>query len=468
VLTARDVSGQTGQSPAVRFKLPARDFKNGLARAIADLRRRLAMHFETPVEAADDLDALLQTGKGFSGHSGLFLNTAAAGALLRYNPSPEGVAEAQSRLWIIALALDGALPEASQAALDEARSALRHALQERKEGKISADELARQMQRLRQALQQRLQDMAQQAMKEGKLPRFDPTLQHFTAPALDRLMKQMEQAAREGRTADAQQKLEALERLLDKLKNARILSPQEAEQARQAAKEGRKQTGAVQDMVQREAGLMDRAESRAPRPSALPPEFAQGDQPPPPMNPDEMEANEESREADAATQRALHQALDALKSAFGEGHKVPRSLDDASHDMEGATQALTQGEEPAARSAEAKAIDDLRKGGQQMAKDMQSGSEMAIVPGAGQPGDSGDEFGMEPGGQDDDTQRDPLGRPLRQGTGGRAADDNSVHVPDEMEQGRSRAIQDELRRRGADRERPKRELDYIDRLLKTY
>jgi hypothetical protein len=205
-------------------------------------------------------------------------------------------------------------------------------------------------------------------------------------------------------------------------------------------------------MVQREAGLMDRAESRAPRPSALPPEFAQGDQPPPPMNPDEMEANEESREADAATQRALHQALDALKSAFGEGHKVPRSLDDASHDMEGATQALTQGEEPAARSAEAKAIDDLRKGGQQMAKDMQSGSEMAIVPGAGQP----------------DTQRDPLGRPLRQGTGGRAADDNSVHVPDEMEQGRSRAIQDELRRRGADRERPKRELDYIDRLLKTY
>ena len=64
-LTARDVSGQTGQSDPVRFKLPARDFHNGLARAIADIRRRLAMHFETPLEAADDIDALLQTGKGF-------------------------------------------------------------------------------------------------------------------------------------------------------------------------------------------------------------------------------------------------------------------------------------------------------------------------------------------------------------------------------------------------------------------
>jgi hypothetical protein len=280
----------------------------------------------------------------------------------------------------------------------------------------------------------------------------------------------MEQAAREGRTADAQQKLEELERLLDKLKNARVLSPQEAEQARQAAREGKKQSGAVKDMVQREAGLMDRAETRAPRPSALPPEYsAQGDDgPPPPVNPDELEANEESREADATTQRALHQALDALKGAFGAGHKVPRSLDDASHDMQAATDALSKGQEQAARQAEAKTIDDLRKGGKDMNQQMQSsGNEMAIIPGAGEPGDSGDEFGMDPGGQDA-TQRDPLGRPLRQGVGGRATDDNSVHVPDEREPVRSRAIQEELRRRGADRQRPKQELDYIDRLLKTY
>ena len=473
-LTARDVSGQTGRSEPQKFKLPARVFKNGLARAIVDIRRRLALHFETPVEAGDDVEALLQTGQGasqgFAGHSGVFLNAAAAGALLRFNPTPSGVAEAQQRLWIVALALDGALPEASQAALDEARSALRRALQERKEGKISADELARQMQKLRQALAQRLQDMAKQAMKDGKLPRFDPNAQRFAAPQLDKLIKQMEQAAREGRTADAQQKLEELERLLDKLKNARILSPQEAEQARQAAKAGKQQSAAVQDMVQREAGLMDRAESRAPRPSALPPEYSmQGDEaPPPPVNPDELEANEESREADSTTQRALHQALDALKGAFGAGHKVPRSLDDASHDMQAANDALTRGQEPAARQAEAKTIDDLRKGGQDMAKQMQpSGGQMAIIPGAGEPGDSGDEFGMDSNGQDD-AQRDPLGRPLRQGVGGRATDDNSVHVPDEMEQGRSRAIQEELRRRGADRERPKRELDYIDRLLKTY
>jgi hypothetical protein len=48
------------------------------------------------------------------------------------------------------------------------------------------------------------------------------------------------------------------------------------------------------------------------------------------------------------------------------------------------------------------------------------------------------------------------------------ADDPTLRVPDEMERGRSRAIQEELRRRGANRERPQEELDYIGRLLKPF
>ena len=43
-----------------------------------------------------------------------------------------------------------------------------------------------------------------------------------------------------------------------------------------------------------------------------------------------------------------------------------------------------------------------------------------------------------------------------------------MHVPDQMEQARGRDIQQELRRRGADRTRPTEELNYIDRLLKPF
>ena len=60
-----------------------------------------------------------------------------------------------------------------------------------------------------------------------------------------------------------------------------------------------------------------------------------------------------------------------------------------------------------------------------------------------------------------------MGRPLQQGTSG-TDESGDVRVPDQMEQARTRAIQDELRRRGAERTRPQPELDYIDRLLKPF
>ena len=70
-------------------------------------------------------------------------------------------------------------------------------------------------------------------------------------------------------------------------------------------------------------------------------------------------------------------------------------------------------------------------------------------------------------------RRDPLGRQLPQDTDGReqgidGAGLGTQPVPTEMEQARARALQEELRRRGADRTRPQPELDYIDRLLKSF
>jgi hypothetical protein len=344
--------------------------------------------------------------------------------------------------------------------------ALQRAMEQNRQGKLSADELTKQIEKLREALSQRLNDMARQAMHDGKLPKFDPEQQHLSVPSIDRMIQAMEKAMREGRTADAEQRMQQLEKMLQQLGKAKILSPQEARQAEQAEREARARSNAVQDSIQREAGLMDRAQARAPR-AAPSPYQMQGMFPPPPPDPDELEAQEESRSQDAATQRALRQVVEALKGALrNAGGQVPQGLQDAGTDMQVATDALTQGEEPSARAAEAKAIDDLRKGGQQMQRQREENSQMAIVPGARQQGEQDEEDGMEGG--DEDGQHDPLGRPLKQGVGGRAADDNSVHVPDQREELRSHEIQEELRRRGADRQRRQEELDYINRLLKPF
>jgi len=61
---------------------------------------------------------------------------------------------------------------------------------------------------------------------------------------------------------------------------------------------------------------------------------------------------------------------------------------------------------------------------------------------------------------------DPLGRPA-----GPTEDPDlglSVTVPDQGEVERAQRIMDELRRRSGERQRPKIELDYLDRLLERF
>ena len=62
-------------------------------------------------------------------------------------------------------------------------------------------------------------------------------------------------------------------------------------------------------------------------------------------------------------------------------------------------------------------------------------------------------------------EEDPLGR-MQGGHGPMTG--NSVKVPDQSALDRARAILKELRRRAAERGRSQEELDYIDRLLRSF
>ena len=517
-LVGRDVSGQQGAGAPLDFILPARVFHHPLARAIVDLRRRLALHPESAAEAAADIAALAEAPFGPNDPSGLSpsgvtLNLAAAAALLTASPFPgtDAVAQAQARLWTLALALDGALPDAAARALAEARERLRDAMEDRANGRLSQKELSQRLDELRQALDKRLDEIGKQAVQRGAIEKFDPSRQHVSSSALDKMMRAMEQAAREGRMDDAKQAMAQLEKMLDQLKNAHIMSKQEMQQRQEQARRGRQIMGAVQDLVRRETGLLDHAQQRTPAQSpALPPQFhgfpfpplggtdeppddpssgtdqpppsaAVPDQPPPDQAPHEQgqadpqappSSPRQQQSADARTQRALHRALGALSQGFAEsGGQPPRSLDDAGHAMDDAAQALDSHQDAQARDGIGRAIAALQQGGQSMSHQMSAGAagqmQLSLQPG-GQSGEGGNGQDGEDGPDDGHggRRKDPFGRQVD--GNGATADDPSLRVPDQMEQGRSRAIQDELRRRGADRQRPQGELDYIDRLLKPF
>jgi len=232
--------------------------------------------------------------------------------------------------------------------------------------------------------------------------------------------------------------------------------------------------GAVQDMVGREGGLLDHTEGRADqanRPQRIEPVPGDAD-------------SAAQRPMDQRVQQALRRALGEMMQQFGDlTGEVPPSLGEADMAMRESGTDLGAGDDKGAAGAEQRAIEALQKGAREMGRAL--AKQFGRGRQDGDPGE-GDGFGAEgpmgmmmpdsrgegsggaplpaPPSRADSRGRDPLGR-TNQGNG---VDSGDVRVPEEAERQRSQAIQEELRKRGAERERPRRELDYIDRLLRQF
>ena len=579
VLVGRDGQGLAGRSEVARFTLPERAFQNPLARALIAARRRLTLDPEHRDPVIADIQALEDApavGNGF----GTFLALSSIASLLSQEDGPaDAVAQAQSRMWEMALALDAGAVERTARVVEQAREQVRQQLDEmRRDPAKQADpkqqaELTARVEAMQQAIRQHLQAMLEQARKDGTLQPKDQAAQQRDARDLDRMLREMEDAARQGRMEDAERKLDQLQKQMQALDDAAKQSSQQAQDGKGGKSGGkedseRAQTArdAVQDLLKREGGLLDHVQGRdqgraqgrqgepAPErkdardgatpqpgrpgqdtgapggepgqqagqdgspgvaPLAVPPGLAGQDgtagaggrgQPPhdqaqrqpgrPQGRPDAPPAQAAAppspspptspptspRDAEGRVQRAMRRALGELMQQFGDSAgSVPRSLGDADQAMQQAEDALRAGQDDAAREAEQRAVADLRKGGQEMGQAMQRQFGLSESK-EGQDGQQGDGKGEEsqegdgeggtgdrPGkpGRAKRAQRDPLGR-LTQDGGHGISDGDDVHVPDQAEQARSRDIQDELRRRGADRARPQDELDYIGRLLKPF
>ncbi len=207
---------------------------------------------------------------------------------------------------------------------------------------------------------------------------------------------------------------------------------------------------------------------------------------PAPQDPPVVAAGQQ-RQGDARTQQALRRVLGILMQQYGElTGKVPQSLNDADLAMRDALQALDAGNDSAAAASIRKAIEALQQGGRSMGQQLarQFGREQGQDDEDDEEDDedgNGDRDGQRTGqahrhGPHDgrpaarraDDRRDPLGRRLHEDGTGQSLDESGVRVPDEMEQARSHAIQEELRRREAEKTRPQPELDYIERLLRQF
>ncbi len=478
-LIARNAPGLTGDSGPAEFVLPERNFTNPVARALIGARRGLSVHPEDRDSAVGVLDSLLQAPQAFGTDFGAYANLGAIYYLLEFDRSPGAIDQAQQQMWQLALHMEEGLTDRTARELEEARQAANDALDraQKDPSQVNRDELEKRLAELQNAIQHHLQALLDQLRRSPDEMPFDPNAMQLDARQMQRLADRAREAAQQGKMDEARQRMAELDRMLDELRNARTRESAEAARNAQRRARGRQQMSVVQDMIARQGGLLDHAQRRANDHPRLG-DFGQS-----PTQPADPHA---AQDADRRVQGALRRALGELMQRFGDlTGKIPPSLSEADTAMRGAGQALADGQDKAAGEDEQAAIEALQKGGRQM------GQTMAQQYGRGQGGEDGNPqdgegddgmfgLGLQDGHGDDDgrgtlpgspyqpdSRRDPFGRRYGQGSSG-IDESSTTEVPEQREKQRTQAIEEELRRRGADRTRPQYELDYINRLLQQF
>jgi uncharacterized protein (TIGR02302 family) len=368
--------------------------------------------------------------------------------------------------------------DASKAERDlrAAEQALREALQRG----ASDEEIRKLMQQLREAANRFMSQMARNAP-----PDSNPEDRNLQAQDLDKMMDQMEDAARNGSREDAQAMLDQMQEMFENMRSAQDGQESPGE------REMRKQIGELEKLLRDQQALRDdtfrsdqkdRARKRARRNQSSPDQDLQGqqDQNQDGSSPDQSDSGsdqDDKQDQDQADkgqpqlgdrQQQLRDRLAELQRKLKSlGMKGEKGFDDAQGHMKEAEGDLKsgqgksgksgQGGKGAAVEAQGRALEALRDGAQGLQKQMEGqgegkgkgkGGKGTYVGRRGRPGEMP---GDDPLGRGAEGEKGREDGPLSQSAG--AAE-------------RARRVMEELRRRLADPARPVDERDYLERLMK--
>ncbi|MDE3114845.1 MAG: TIGR02302 family protein [Pseudomonadota bacterium] len=414
-LEAVDGAGQVGRSKPVAFRLPARLFTNPLARALIEQRQNLALGEMAVVpQVARTLDALTIGPEHFyADKPGIYLAIRSAYWSLKHARFSRQLAAVEDLLWQTALALEnGGLADAA-AQLRRLQQMLSQALAQGAPQSV-IDQL---LQRYEQAMQNYLQQMAKNAQRGNA--GAAPDAKMLSQKDLEDLLKAIQQLAQTGARGQAAEALAMLQSLLE---NLQMQAGNGSGQQSPGDKAMNEAIGKLGDLMGKQRQLLDKT-------------YRHGQ--------DAGDPKDGGGKGLSRQQGALRDELQNLLKGLGDQkQQAPESLGNAGRSMGEAQGELGQQDFDSAGDAENDALEAMRQAANDLAQRLMQ--RQGGQPGAGE---------------------DPLGR-LQNGNGG--AFGGTVKIPDKSTLERAREILKELRKRAAERGRPKEELDYIDRLLKEF
>ena len=468
-LEVSDGRDQLGQSAAEHLALPGRTFFDPVAAALIELRRDLLWTRENGKRVSQILHALTHRPEGLLRNERAYLMIRVAmrrlDAALAQGPiSPEMRDELAEALWEIAeLIEDGGLADA----LERMRQAQERLSEAIRRG-ASPEEIQQLMDELRQATDDYIRKLAENMERRGadEPNQQAQNNQQITGDQIQQMMDEIQRLMEEGRMAEAQELLEQFQRMME---NLRVTEGQNGE--------GQQGPGgqAMEDLRQTlrdQQGLSDEAFGQ------LQEQFGQngegeqqqGQQGEGQEGQDGENGQDPNGRADgdgagrgegslADRQRALREMLRRQEGGLpgdpsAERDAARRALEEAGRAMDGAEEALRDGDLPDALERQAEAIENLREGLRNLGEALAQNQPQ-------QPGNQGEAFG-------DGTRempRDPLGRTT--GRSGRlGTEENMLQGTDVYR--RARDLLDEIRRRSGEQTRPPVELDYLKRLLDRF
>ena len=443
---AEDAAGQLSDPTVLQIPLGARRFFDPVAAALIEQRRDLLWSRKNGPRIAQVLRTLAHYPSELFDQAGHYLQLRAILFKLEDGlqdgldmATQEQLAEA---LWGLALQFEeGEVGDA----LERMRQAQDRLSQAMRDG-ASDEEIARLMQELRDATQDYMRQLSRQAAQEaedlepGEQGGDSMTLSQSDLQAMmDRIQDLMEQ----GRMAEAEQALREFQKMMENMRMTQGRGGQGGSPGQQAM-EGLAGTLRDQQNLSDQA-FRDLQEQFNPnsQPNGQQPGTQQGQR----TGPNDLARRQQ------ALRNQLRNQQGTMPLSGPEGDALGEALDRARRAMEGAEQALRDGDFGDAIDQQSEAMESLRDGmralGEALADQQQSQPGGQRNGNSGRMGDALDPLGRSRNGQFGDYLGDDL---LNGGALRRRAWD----------------LLEELRRRAGERDRSEQERDYLKRLLDNF
>ncbi len=440
-LEARDGAGQTGTSDPVVIVLPERTFRHPVARAIIAERKKLAGPGGGDRDrVAMALGVIAAGPERFNNDMVVSVVLAVARARLLYDISEKSIRSIRALLWDTALRIEDGGLGAAERELARAEEDMMKALGNGGKGsklEEKIDALGRALDRYLGAL---ARDLARRGVPPGVIGANAGILMNED---LKRMLDQAREMARTGALDGLRGIMDTLRRFLDAV--------------RSAAKPG-SGSGDLAKIMRLMDGLNRLTEDQK---TLLDETFRRAEKARSEKRSERKAGKDITLERDAARSSARQEALRRRLGGIMPGldeimGKIPRDFGRADRAMRNAVRALARSSGGDAVESQTRALESLRRAAAEVSGNMARRMDGRIGIGGGglmMPGRRGrDPFGRIPGG--------------RMPGGGMAT--NKVKIPSRIDAREARRILRELRNRSGQYRRPRRERDYIERLLKQW